>query len=303
MIMSKTRKLFQKTVAFSAVAVLSLGLLAGCSGNSDSQNTSTTSEAPSTTSEVTEVREINVAQSSTVSPNHFIDEDGVETGYEVAFIAALQEVLPQYKFNTQSMEFASLFTALQSDTIDVAIGNIKRNEERDAGYAHTYYAYNYSPMRLAVAEDNEEIKSLEDCSGKKVGISQGMLQVPLLEAIDGLEIVYTKDFTSDMAAGRIDAFVTPEFSIPAYNEAFEDLKFKPVGDPIKFETGPASDDNAYVWFSQGDDQIVKDFSEAIHTLRENGTLEKLNGEFFESNFVTRIDTSWEEQLKADFESK
>lgn len=283
------KQMATRTLA-AALAVGALFALTGCS-----------SKAAPVSDSSSDVKVINIGLSSTSSKNHFFTDDGKETGYEYELIQALGKELPQYSLNIITQEFSSLFVSLDSGTVDAVVGNLRRSDKRDESYLHTYRAYNYSPYRILVESTNDTIHSIEDLDGKKLGISQGSLQTSILDEYQkknniSIEYVYTKDYTNDLVAGRIDAFISPEFSLEAYNLSFENIKFKAVGEVIASEVGSLSDSNTYFYLAHGSEKLRDDLSEAIYRLRQSGKLSELNTKFYEKDYTQEIEVEQEEAL-------
>lgn len=289
------KKALKKAARTVAVLTLAFSTVAGLTGCQSDNNASEGADSNNPDAKV-----INIGISSTSSKNHFFEEDGTETGFEYELIKALDKELPQYKINIVTEEFASLFVSLDSGVVDAVFGNLRRSEKRDESYIHTYRAYNYSPYRILVESNNSDINSIDDLDGKNLGISQGSLQATILEQYQkdhGITInyVYTKDYTNDLVAGRIDAFIAPEFDLEKYNQSFEDIKFKIVGEEVSGESGAISDANTYVYLAEGSETLRDDLSAAIYKLRESGELEKLNTKFYGESFTARINTEKEDE--------
>lgn len=301
----------RKVTATAVVAALAIGMT-GCQLAENNGGT-TTSTAAETTADVaaadtagtedaaTEVKQLKIGISSTSSNNHYFTEDGTETGFEYELIKALDEALPQYEISIITEEFSSLFVSLDSGTVDAVIGNLRRSDEREEGYIHTYYAYNYSPYRVMVEDTDDSINSLDDLDGKKLGISQGSMQAAILEEYQAdhgisIEYVYTKDYTTDLVSGKIDAFIAPEFTLEKYNESFEDVKFKITAEEVNGVSGTSADANTYIYLAQGSEDLRDELSEAIYQLREDGTISALSTEFFDEDYSTRINTEAEAEL-------
>lgn len=298
----KIRKITATLLAVT-LATGTMGALSGCqlSENSSDTSKSEDSSTKNSSDNSEDVKEINIGISSTSSKNHYFEDDGTETGFEYELIKELDDALPQYKFNIVTEEFSSLFVSLDSGTVDAVFGNLRRSEERDEGYIHTYRAYNYSPYRVLVEENNTTINSIDDLNGKKLGLSQGSLQALILEEYQkehniSIEYVYTKDYTNDLVSGKIDAFIAPEFDLEKYNTSFDDIKFKIVGDVVAGESGPTADSNTYVYLAKGSKQLRDDLSDAIYELRESGKLSELSTKFYGEDYTARIETDHEEEL-------
>jgi len=288
------KKSFTKISAAVAALLLTAGSFSGCSKTEKGANNP-------------DAATIEFGISATVSKNHFIDDDGVETGYELELLKLIDDELPQYKFNIQTMEFASLFVSLQSGNLNAAIGNFHRNDKRDASYRRSTYAYNFAPNNIMVFENDNTINGIEDLAGKKVGVGQGTNQAQALAEfsadhpeLPAIELIYTKDYINDLYTGRVQAIVVPLFSLDFYNTCFDDVKFKLVGKPVETKEGAGADSNSYIYFPKTaeNDQLFEDVSNAIKTLRENGELSKLITKFYPADYTKDIRTDLEEAYRA-----
>lgn len=288
----------KKSAKRTLVFALTIGTILGITGCGASSATESDSLAAGDSGDV---KVINIGLSSTSSKNHFFTDDGQETGYEYELIKALDDALPQYSLNIVTEEFSSLFVSLDAAKVDAVVGNLRRSEKRDESYLHTYRAYNYSPYRILVESTDDTINSIDDLDGKKLGISQGSLQTTILDQYQkdhniSIEYVYTKDYTNDLVAKRIDAFISPEFSLEAYNLSFENIKFKAVGEVIASDSGSLADSNVYIYLAKGSEELRDELSEAIYELRQSGKLSELNTKFYEKDYTAEIETDQEEEL-------
>lgn len=291
----------KKSAKRTLVFALTIGTILGITGCAVSSGTGADSSSSAASKDSSDVKVINIGLSSTSSKNHFFTDDGKETGYEYEFIKALDDALPQYSLNIVTEEFSSLFVSLDAAKVDAVVGNLRRSEKRDESYLPTYRAYNYSPYRILVESTDNTINSINDLNGKKLGISQGSLQTTILDQYQkdhniSIEYVYTKDYTNDLVAKRIDAFISPEFSLEAYNLSFENIKFKAVGEVIASETGSLADSNAYIYLAPGSEKLRDELSEAIYQLRQSGKLSELNTKFYEKDYTAEIEVNHEEEL-------
>jgi len=97
-------------------------------------------------------------------------------------------------------------------------------------------------------------------------------------------------------AKRIDAFISPEFSLEAYNLSFENIKFKAVGEVIASDSGSLADSNAYIYLAPGSEKLRDELSEAICQLRQSGKLSELNTKFYEKDYTAEIEVNHEDEL-------
>ncbi|MDO4623081.1 MAG: transporter substrate-binding domain-containing protein [Eubacteriales bacterium] len=273
---------------------------ADASAASSAAGSSAAAEDTAAAADTADVQQIKVGISTYPSPNYRINDEGEEEGYELEVLKAIDDLLPQYEIEIVPLEFSSLFVALNSDQVQVLSANLRRSESRDEEYIHTYRAYNHSPYRIFVEDSNTDINSMADLDGKRVGVAQGsLMEIILKDFIETtgaeIEFVYSNDAASDLAAGRIDAFINPDFTLDDYNSNFTDIQFKLVGEVVAGSEGPTADSNAYFYLTAGHEQIRDDFSEAIQELKDNGTLGELNAKFFGRDTTGEIEVDKEEE--------
>lgn len=307
-----TEKIWKKRFRKVTGTVLAAGLiltLGACgssgsstgttAGNTDAGTTSAAADSGSNT-DSGDVETIKVGIMGASPLMSYTDDDGNFTGYEAETLKAIDEKLPQYKFEYVPTDFASLFVSLQAGDVQMVSGNLRRSDEREANYIHTWRGYNSTPYRIIVKDTENNINSLDDLVGKKVSVGQGSLQATILENYvkeTGKDItpVYSSDAVSDYLSGRIDAMIGPQFSYLIYNQQYKDVKFKNVGEELKSKEGNGSDHNSYFWFSKGEEKLRDAVSEAIWELRQDGTLSKLSEQFFGTDQIKEIDIKQEEE--------
>ena len=111
---------------FLVIGVIAL-LLSGCS-----------------TQKKNEVTKILVGTDGDTRPYTYYDENKQLTGYDIAVVKALDELLPQYQFEFEVTEFSSIFAGIDSGRYQMGANNISKNEERERKYLYgdQYYLYN-----------------------------------------------------------------------------------------------------------------------------------------------------------------
>lgn len=265
------------------VSALGLMILAsGCGTNSEPAAQASGSDAAATGGKVTKI----VVGTGTGFPQVcFIDENGKLTGFDVELLRKIDELLPQYEFEFQTMDFGNLLLSLETDKIDLVAHVMEKNPEREEKYAFNSEAYAHWRNRIVVAKDNDSIQSLDDLQGKKVLTSATSAEAQILENYNKendnkINIVYqsgqANDTVSQVVSGRVDATIAADFVLPIIDPQSQ-LK----------QTGPelTSDDVLYVL--RKDDADEKALSDAIDgaikDLKEDGTLSALSTEWLGSD--------------------
>lgn len=284
----RTEKTVKRIAALALGLVFALTSVTGCKSSGSDEDGS--------------VRTVKIGTMNVSDKTAFLDDDGNLTGYEIELLKKIDERLEQYKFEFVQLEGAALFSSLDADNVQMVTANFRRSDAREASYIHTYYSYIYTPYRIIVFEDNTDINSIEDLDGKTVGIGEGSLMATIMEAYVAdtgadINLVYVTDAVSDMVAGRIDCTVAPERTVDIYNESYENLSFKAVGDPVIGTDGCMKDSNAYWWFKQGDEELRDAISEALYGLRQEGFLTELSIEWYGKDLTANIDTECEKEVQ------
>ena len=155
----------KKLLAVAVAGILTVGLVACGSSNSDSEKSDTASgsdaasESYRTLDEIKEDGTINIGVFSDKNPFGYVDENGDYQGYDVYFANRLAKDLG-VKVNFVSTEAANRIEYLQTGKVDVILANFTVTEERAQ---EVDFALPYMNVALGVVsrEDNV-IKSLDN---------------------------------------------------------------------------------------------------------------------------------------------
>ena len=246
--------------------ILSVILLSSC--GSKTTQTSANSSSPKT---------IIIGTGNAYKPYCYLDEKGNPVGYEIEVLKAVNKLLPQYKFQFQTMEFKNVLISLGSNKVDLAAHQYEKNPEREQKYLFANESYTNYTQKIVVKKDRNDIKSIDDLVGKTVQASPGSNTAYLLETYNkshnnGIKIVYSSsdDATTvkSIEDGRIDAAIAIKRTVDSWNKAFGD-NLKQVGDPV-------STSNTYYIYRKSDTKLRNDIDGALKKLKEDGTLSKIS---------------------------
>lgn len=250
-------------------------LLVGCNTeeNQSSKNEESTEQ---------EVQKIIVGTGTQFNKICFIDEDGNLTGYDIEVVRAIDEVLPEYEFEFETMEFSNLLLSLESKKIDFIAHQMEVNEERKAKFLFNEEPYNIFPLHVVVHKDNNDIKSVDDLAGKKVGVTATSNSAVLIENYKkehnlDVEIVYTNNQVEDLRVGRIDAVISTPFAVDIYNELV-DAQQKVVGEPL-------SNSKVFFIFNKEDEKLAKRIDEALVQLKKDGVISELSKKWLGADYT------------------
>jgi polar amino acid transport system substrate-binding protein len=160
------------------------------------------------------------------------DKDGDLVGIDIDIAKVIAKELG-VKLEIRDIIFSKIFTALENGQIDIGIAGLSPTEERKkmAAFSDIYYQ---AIQSVVIHTDNaENIKTVEDLRGKKVGTQKDSIQEDMAktqipgaqfdvrETIEELEIILNK--------GLVDAIILEKPVAESYvrrNKAFMIIKCK-----------------------------------------------------------------------------
>ena len=300
----------KKKLALTIIAALAFaGVLGGCGKENAAEQTQETQEAEAAQTDVAEdtqeaadatqeeaestpasdeVTTVQVGTMGTYSPFSYYDEADNLTGYDIEVVRKIEEIDPSLHFEFTSGPWDSLFPGLDSDKFQMLANQISGTDERREKYYLTENSYHTAVNQLIVKGGRDDIQSLADLEGKKIGLTVGdahNIDVEEWNEANGniLEIVYyEEDVTTilqDIVNGRIDATANDP-AVAVSKAKLQGLDVQAVGEP--FSTTP-------VFFIFKQDDTGKDLQgrvdAALGQLIESGELSKLSIEWFGSDYT------------------
>lgn len=253
------------------------------------------SSTPKENTEDTSNKVVNVAHTQSYYPYDFINEDGESDGFEVQVLKEVANLLPQYTFNFTGTSDDDLLIGVETGKYDIGTKGIWYTEERAEKYIFPENNIAVSIIGITFrAENKDQITDLESFakfSGKLVPIAPQSAQWAVVE-----------DYNNKNPDNKIDLIPSESFVISdAYRwviekryDAFFDIK-------LSYEDSVVSEDGAYhdlsdqlayapykaipTWplFNKENDQLAKDYDNAIKQLKESGKLEELSQKYFGEN--------------------
>ncbi|MEC0369367.1 transporter substrate-binding domain-containing protein [Paenibacillus chibensis] len=275
----------RKSWTLAAILLLT-GVIAGCGGGSGKSAAETKESTASAASG--NVKKIVVGTGTAFPKVCFIDENGKLTGFDVELVREIDKRLPQYEFELQTQEFANLLLSLETKKIDFVAHEMEKNPEREQKYLFNKEPYAHWRNKIIVGKDNDSIHSLDDLKGKKVLTGATSAEAQILENYNkknnnAINIVYqsgaARDSVSQITAGRVDATVGADFSLPLIDPQG---KLKTTGDDL-------SEADILFVFRKNDPEeqkLADDIDGAIKELKADGTLAALSKQWLGSDFTS-----------------
>ncbi len=200
-------------------------------------------------------------------PYEFVNDKNEIVGIDAEIAAAVAEKLG-YELEIKDMEFDSLLTAVQSGAIDFALAGMTVNDERKltVDFSDTYA----TGVQVVIVPENSAIKTVDDLTGKKIGVQAGTTG----------DIYCTDDFGQDMVKqynngalavaalknGQVDCVVIDNEPAKNFVKANEGLKI--------LDTEYAVEDYAAA-ISKENKQLQEDFNKALKELKDEGKIAEI----------------------------
>ena len=211
-------KMKKKLLALSLVAVMALGVLAGCSSSEETTGETTETEGTEEGTEATGEKYI-IATDTVFPPFEFTNDEGKFVGIDVDIINAIAED-QGFEVEIQSLGFDAALLAVQSGQADGVIAGMSITDERKQTFDFSE-PYFDADVTMAVAAGSD-IKSYEDLAGQKVAVKTATNGAAYAKSIAdeyGFTVVEFKDSPTmyqDVIAGNTVACFEDE-PVMAYN--------------------------------------------------------------------------------------
>ena len=216
-----------------------------------------------------------VATDCTFPPMEYLDDKKKPVGYDPALAVEIGKVLG-IEVDVQNIAWDGIFAGVAAGKYDVVASGVSITPERAKAFGISEPYYDVYPTIITMV--GAAMKEPADLKGKKVGGQIGNSSLGALQKLDtGCTIREYDDVglaIEDMIAGRIDA-VSMDYPVALYylnkradyaNKLHIAMKF---GEPEQY---------GLVVSKKNKDLLAK-LNDAIKTLKENGTLAKLEAEY------------------------
>jgi len=262
------KKYMKQMVRLAAIGAVMTASLTGCGKVKNKSNS--------------DVQKIVIGSGNSYNPYCYVDENGKAVGYEYDLLQEIDQLLPQYEFEYETMSFDQILLSLDSGKIDVAAHQYEYTDERAEKYLFGKESYTSYITYLSVLAD-DTATSLEDVSGEKVRTGGATSATSQLlkkwnEEHPGKEVeIVNSDSSTDeeavaaLKSGAVRATVLKKSDLKKYNDQYGDGDgewIKAVGDPI-------NNSQTYYLYKKGNTELQEAMDGALKTLKENGKLSEL----------------------------
>ncbi|MBW7475179.1 ABC transporter substrate-binding protein/permease [Paenibacillus oenotherae] len=205
---------------------------------------------------------------------------GEIVGLDIDIAKAIADKLG-YELQISGMDFNSLIAALQTGRVDFVMSAMSVTDERkqSVDFSKVYYV----ARNTIISKANHNYGTLEELSGKRIGVQLGSTQETVAASIKNAEIKKLNkipDMIQEIKSGRIDAAIVEDAVALGNTTANPDLKFTMI------PSGDGDEDQGYsVAFPKGS-PLVDEFNEALQELEASGEKEAIVTKWFDSIMAT-----------------
>lgn len=254
-----------KVFALMMTAVLALS---GCGGTS---NKTEGSESGLPTKVV-------VGTNAEFPPFEYMNDNGEPDGFDIALMKEIGE-RAGFDVEIKNMDFDALLMAMSTGGIDMVIAGMTATEEKEkqVDFSDPYFD---AKQVIIVKKDNNEIKTFDDLSGKKVAVQQGTTgDLSVTEGdptcvVDGVTVKRMNkgaDAVVDLINGGVDAVVIDLLPAKEFVEAH--------ADELKIVEDDAVVEHYAIAMPKGSDDLKKAVNDALASIKEDGTLDQLKEQY------------------------
>ena len=212
-------------------------------------------------------------------PPFEMQENNEFTGFDMDLIRAIGEE-QGYKVVINHMDFKALIPALGNKKIDAAIAGMSITEERLKSVDFTKSYFN-AGLIIAVANNNEAIKSTEDLKGKKLAAQNGTIGAAYCDEVKKLNAKTEVRIFDDIGAafmelekGGVDAVVNDHPVTAYYLKTTGTSKAKMVGEIF------SADDQYGIAVKKGNAETLNMLNEGLDKIKANGKYDEIYTKWF-----------------------
>lgn len=256
--------------------LLILFVFSACGNQSSTEETSSNNEGSKETTETTTdstKKVLKVGTEANFAPWIYMDGDDI-AGLDYQIIEEIGNRMG-YEIEWSIAGSDGLWAMLDSGQVDTVAGSIYVNPEREEKYIFSE-RFGYTPDRLVVHADNDEIKGMDDMYGNTFATFSSGASYNFItswkeenDTNDEVEVMISegRDW-EQVATGKADASVYPATTFGDMVEESQ-LELKQVGDVLY------TAEQAYPFNKNVDESLLDAFNEALISMHDDGWLSTL----------------------------
>lgn len=212
-----------------------------------------------------------VGTSADYPPYAFIDQHSNDIlGFDIDITRAICEQLGK-KMIIVDAPFSSLIFNLLSDSIDIIAAGISPSPRRCKAVLFSNPYYDNDPIIIVSKKENPPITNLQDLKNKQIAVNTGYTSDLFLSQLPYLNLIKLKSPAESFLAlttNSVDALAVAQSSLQTFLQ-------KNTNHAYQFFTVPHSADTYALAIAKHNKKLKTEIDNALHVLRENGTLQKI----------------------------
>jgi len=235
-------------------------------------------EKPDAFSRIMKEKKLLVGTDATYPPFESKDDTGNLVGYDIDLMDEICDKLG-VRCEYVVVPFDGIVSGLNSEKYDAIISSFTITSEREKviDFSKPYYQASQS---ISVRLDRQDINSLTDLKGKKIGVQLGTTGELLAKKVEGAEIVSFDNIGAaflDLENGKLDAIV---------NDKPTSQRIIAFRGNAKIVGTDLSSENYGIAVRKGEKRLLDAINNSLTSLELSGKLEDLNKKWF--SVETRI---------------
>jgi polar amino acid transport system substrate-binding protein len=240
------------------------------------------------------LKRVSIGTAGLPVPYGWVNPDGSLDGYDSAVIAAVGELLPQYRFTIEVTEFPSIFAGLDSGRYQIGVNNISWRKDREEKYLFAKNHYIYNNTGIVVRKGRTDIRGIDDLGGKTdLATPDGAFPQLFVEEYNEahpenpIKITYSDEDSlktyQRIVDGSLDFFLSEEVSVVLREKEFGlDVDF--ISLPKEEQEKIQNPKSYFVFPRTAEGEAIRaDVDGALEKLIANGKLRELSVKYFGSD--------------------
>lgn len=280
-----------KFTKFTAIGLIAVGLLAGCSSNNASDSSTKASSNKITT--------VKIAYDQASKPMTYTDENGNPTGYDVEVMKEVDKLLPQYKFEYVGTTSDDLLIGVEQGKYQAGVKNAFFTKERQEKFVFPKEFLGLSSIGLVLKSSDKDVKSLSDFASKGytlAPIAANNAQYTVIKEYNDqnpnnkVKLKAGDEFTVDVVKwvneGRVDGGVIIEGAFQQQVTSDKGVYHNLKNDVVYNEFGVVK---TWPLFNKNQQKLADAYDKAIKKLKEEKKTNELSKKFYGRDLFQVLD--------------
>lgn len=277
-----------KSKSLAVLLAVSLLALTGCGAAEEAGGAASANAGVSKADSAVQAKKITVAVASNSKPISYTDTDGKLTGYEVDVLRAIDDAVPEYEFNIESVSQSAEEVGIDTGKYALIAQGAFKTADREKKYLIPDENTGLSLIKIYSLKDKTDIKTLADLKGKKLapvppngGIYNTLTAYNKAHPDTAVQFATAENVPianrfKELLDGKYDAVVWPSSNLDL--TAIE----KNLGSSFR-ASDPVQINPTYLLIAKSQTDFYNKVNAAVKKLKQDGTLVKLSQKYFGEN--------------------